>query len=147
VANLVALRELAPEVPFVPVVQGWTLADYLRCVEMYLRAGIDLVAEPLVGVGSVCRRQSTEEIESIMRTLAGLGLRLHGFGVKVRGLELYGGCLSSADSMAWSFRARRSAPLPGCVGHKNCANCLRYALLWRDDVLACMRAAIVREAV
>jgi hypothetical protein len=24
----------------------------------------------------------------------------------------------------------------GCVGHRNCANCLPYALAWRDQVLA-----------
>jgi hypothetical protein len=33
--------------------------------------------------------------------------------------------------MAWSYRARRSPALPGCTGHRNCANCLRYALAWR----------------
>lgn len=32
----------------------------------------------------------------------------------------------SADSLAWSFDARRSAPLPDCA-HANCATCLRYA--------------------
>jgi hypothetical protein len=27
-------------------------------------------------------------------------------------------------------------PLPGCTGHRNCANCLTYALQWRTRVLA-----------
>jgi hypothetical protein len=31
VANLLSLREEAPEVPWIPVLQGWTLVDYLRC--------------------------------------------------------------------------------------------------------------------
>ena len=57
VRNLVRLRELAPELPFVPVLQGWTIADYERCADLYRQAGIDLEAEPLVGVGTVCRRQ------------------------------------------------------------------------------------------
>jgi hypothetical protein len=26
--------------------------------------------------------------------------------------------------------------MAGCSGHKNCANCLRYALAWRTSVLA-----------
>jgi hypothetical protein len=139
VGNLLRLRELAPDLPIVPVVQGWDLPDYVGCVEMYARAGVDLCREPLVGVGSVCRRQATSEIEAIMGALVAMGLRLHGFGVKVRGLRRYADHLTSADSLAWSYRARRSSPLPGCTGHKNCANCLRYALQWRERVVAGLR--------
>jgi hypothetical protein len=55
-----------------------------------------------------------------------------------------GDALVSADSMAWSARARREAPLPGHP-HKNCANCLEFALLWRgalpDEWLQARRAA------
>lgn len=133
VANLLELRWLAPDLPFIPALQGWTLADYHRCVELYDLAGVDLRAEPLVGLGSVCRRQSTEEIRVITEALAGLGLRLHGFGVKTGGLARYAEHLSSADSMAWSLDARRTDPLPGCR-HKSCANCLRYAERWRARI-------------
>jgi hypothetical protein len=104
-------------------------------VELYQRTGIDITTEPLVGVGSVCRRQATGEIEVIVHSLVSLGLRLHGFGVKAGGLVRYADCLTSADSLAWSFEARRSAPLAGC-GHANCANCLRYAAAWRERTLA-----------
>jgi hypothetical protein len=38
--------------------------------------------------------------------------------------------------MAWSIAARRRPPLPGCTRHKNCANCSRYALTWRRELLA-----------
>jgi hypothetical protein len=38
--------------------------------------------------------------------------------------------------MAWSYTARRLPALPGCTGHKNCANCLTYATRWRRSVLA-----------
>src|SRR5262245_10177589 len=52
VANYLELRSLAPELPFVPVLRGWSLGDYLhRCVELYERAGVNLAREPLVGVG------------------------------------------------------------------------------------------------
>lgn len=136
VANLLRLRELAPHLPIVPVVQGWELADYLRCTAMYTSAGVDLAAEPVVGLGSVCRRQSTDQITEIVTALHDRGLKLHGFGVKTGGLSRYGGMLRSADSMAWSMRARRSAPLPGCTTHANCANCPRYAAQWRQHVLA-----------
>jgi hypothetical protein len=135
VANLLELRALAPDLPFVPVLQGWTPADYVHgCVELYDRAGVDLRSEPVVGLGSVCRRQSTGEIHVIVEALALLGLALHGFGVKTSGLARYAEHLASADSLAWSYEARRSDSLPGCR-HRNCANCLRYALRWREQVL------------
>jgi hypothetical protein len=115
--------------PFIPVLQGWTLDDYHACVGLYESAGVDLSAVPLVGVGSVCRRQSDAEIGWIMRSLADLGLKLHGFGVKQGGLERYADVLASADSMAWSYRARHEPPLPQCE-HKSCANCPVYAERW-----------------
>src|SRR5690606_34132950 len=85
-----------------PVMQGFTLDEYLRCVEMYDRAGVDLTREPVVGLGSVCRRQGTAEAERIITTLASMGLRLHGFGFKLQGIARVGRLLASADSMAWS---------------------------------------------
>jgi len=135
VASYLDLRQMAPGLPFIPVLQGWRLADYLTCADLYQAAGVDLAALPQVGLGSVCRRQSTAEIAVIVATLASRGLRLHGFGVKTAGLHLYGHLLTSADSMAWSYAARRSPALPGCNGHKNCANCITYATRWRRSVL------------
>jgi len=136
VASYLELRALAPDLPFIPVVQGWQLADYLACLELYASAGVDLAALPRVGLGSVCRRQSTGQIAVIVTELARRGLRLHGFGIKTSGLCRYGHLLASADSMAWSYAARRAPALPGCTGHRNCANCLTYATRWRDRILA-----------
>jgi hypothetical protein len=132
IANYLELRDHGP---FIPVLQGWTLDDYERCVTLYALAGVDLTEQPLVGLGSVCRRQDTDEIDEIVTHLAGHGLNLHGFGVKKAGVSAYGDFLSSADSLAWSFRARRSDPMPGCT-HKTCANCIRFAMHWREEVLA-----------
>lgn len=132
VLNFRKLREDEGLHLVIPVLQGWKKDDYLRCVDLYDRAGVDLGSEPLVGVGSVCRRQGTGDARDIFAALHGLGLRLHGFGVKIAGLKQYGQALVSSDSMAWSYRARRSDPLPGHT-HKNCANCLEYALKWRKE--------------
>ncbi|MFD1935135.1 hypothetical protein ACFSKW_27035 [Nonomuraea mangrovi] len=131
VQNYLRLREQS--VPVIPVLQGWRLADYLHCVDLYGKAGVDLTAVPLVGVGSVCRRQHTGEIAEITSTLADQGLALHGFGVKTSGLGRYGDALASADSMAWSLRGRY---LPGCTpSHKSESNCLTFALTWRSRLL------------
>ncbi len=144
VANFLELRSVAPDLPFVPVLQGWSVYDYWRCEDLYRRAGVDLKKEPLVGVGTVCRRQGTNEATLIMKSLAASGLRLHGFGFKILGLRASVHDLASADSLAWSDTARRAPPMPGHdlpgdgrrTGHINCANCLDYALTWREELLA-----------
>lgn len=136
IENYLTLIDLAPDLPFAPVLQGWQLPDYLNCIRMYEDVGIDLTREPIVGVGSVCRRESTNEIGDIMRVIKAKGISAHGFGVKTRGLEKYGDYLTSADSMAWSFAARYDDSMPGCETHKNCANCPKYALKWREKVLS-----------
>jgi hypothetical protein len=109
IASYHELVALAPEVRWLPVVQGQTQEDYERHVEMYAESGVHLPTHRLVGVGSVCRRASSAEIHEVGRILAALvgrGLRLHGFGLKSDGLRLYGQWLRSADSMAWSSRGR-----------------------------------------
>jgi hypothetical protein len=145
ITSLLELRDLAPDLWWLPVLQGYTTAEYLACADLYTAAGIDLATEPLVGLGSVCRRQATTEAHQIITALHARGItRLHGFGVKILGLRRYGHLLASADSLAWSEDARRKKrPMPGCPAHqpscpprcrahhKNCANCLRYALAWR----------------
>jgi hypothetical protein len=144
VENFLELRSLAPDLPIIPVIQGWTVYDYWRCEDLYERAGVDLTREPRVGVGTVCRRQGTDVATRIMSTLAVRGLKLHGFGFKMQGLQACHRVLASADSLAWSFAARRDPPLPGHdlpggirrTGHINCANCPEYALGWREQLLA-----------
>lgn len=134
VASYLELMSLCPTVPWFPVLQGWELDDYKRHVDDYVETGIDLRLLPRVGIGSVCRRQHSDEIAEIVTTLHREGISLHGFGVKLKGLEKISNYLVSADSMAWSFKARREEPLPG-HHHKNCANCQAYAELWyRNEV-------------
>lgn len=136
VASVVELRGLVRGVHVAAMLQGWTLDDYVRCAELYAAAGVDLAGEPVVGLGSIAGRQDRPEVAWIVRQLAGLGLPLHGFGVKVRGWEAFGDVLASADSMAWSFDARRAERLPGCAHRGTCSNCERYALRWREALLA-----------
>lgn len=124
--------------PIIKVVQGYTIAEYLRHVDYYRNVGLDLTEEPLVGVGSVCRRQAMDEAGEILQALHNVGVtRLHGFGFKKLGLQRFGHLLTSADSLAWSYDARRSPLSDHCWGgqHKNCANCPQYALAWRTRLL------------
>lgn len=155
VDNFVRLRaELGDLV--VPALQGWHVAEYWRCADMYADAGVDLTQERLVCVGSVCRRQATSAAAAIIETLAADGLRLHGFGFKAQGIVRCAASLESADSMAWSMAGRKRPDIthahvlrsrgPGAFGQRgaadDCAACPEYALDWRRDLVSqCMAGA------
>lgn len=95
--------------PVMPVLQGYARSDYVRHIEMY---GDRLTPGMWVGVGSVCKRNgSPESIVAVLSAIHAVrpDLRLHGFGVKTTSLEHPGvrALLATADSMAWSFAARK----------------------------------------
>lgn len=108
IASVLELVDLAPAVPWIPVLQGQTVDDYLHHVDAYARAGIDLTRAPLVGLGSICRRGHTAEIVGLVDQLADVGIRLHAFGAKSTALPRIGARIASADSTAWSYNARRN---------------------------------------
>lgn len=135
VESVLLLRALVPEVHVIPVLQGWALPDYLAHIGLYAAHGIDPRAEPVVGLGSVCRRQGTAEIHTIVSVLASMGMNLHGFGMKTVAVGQVGPLLVSADSEAWSYAARRR--IVHCDHGLTvwAANCPRCATDWREDVL------------
>lgn len=143
VGNYLDLRALGA--PVIPVLQGWTLGDYLRCVRLYADAGVDLAAAPTVGLGSVCRRQSTVEIAAIIAALHGEGLALHGFGCKEGALRRAGDLLASADSLAWSRGGRHR----GSCTHlrSRCSHHLHWALAWREAVVGAPTGGTVQMAL
>lgn len=141
IASYQELTALAPEIPWVPVVQGYTFREYMAHLDAYERQGIDLKALPLVGVGSVCRRQKMQFAAELVREMWGCGLKVHGFGFKLTGLRKCHPWLTSADSLAWSYRGRKAFQHGGKVlcggrgGHPNgCGNCQVWAEMWREKV-------------
>lgn len=153
VANYLELRRIAPDLPWAVALQGWTLEDYDRHVQMYVAASVNLHAAPAILFGTMCRREATDEAARIIRHLhQTYDIRGHGLGLKRGGLEKVGHLLASADSLAWSYGARKAGrPLPECVAagraHKNCANCARYAMRWRESVLDVLLPPLVETAV
>ena len=129
--NYLDLITIWPDGPFIPVLQGWTRDDYLRHVDQYASAGVDLSTQETVGLGSVCRRQALGPAFEIVSSLH--PIRIHGFGMKTDGIHEYGALLASADSMAWSY-AGRLRPDPECP-KTTCNHCLHYALEWRLNVI------------
>lgn len=109
-----ALLAADPGVYVLPVLQGYSPGEYVDHIEAY---GARLPLGAWVGVGSVCKRNAS--VLSILRVLTFIrdarpDLRLHGFGLKSTALafEPIREMLHSADSMAWSFAARRQGRNP-----------------------------------
>lgn len=92
-----------------PVLQGFAPEDYVQHVRAY---GERLGPEAWVGVGSICKRNGDPRaIEAVLLAIKAErpDLHLHGFGIKTTALAspLVTRLLHTADSMAWSFAARR----------------------------------------
>lgn len=126
VESALRLPELAPEITWLPVLQGDGVASYLRHADMYEAAGIPLRGR-LVGLGSIVRRQHRPETRALAELLEQRGIRLHGFGVKATGITRIGRHLASGDSIAWSYWARRD-------GARNASNSQAVAEAYRDVV-------------
>ncbi len=92
-----------------PVLQGYEPEEYVHHVRMY---GSRLKLGAWVGVGSICKRNaSPRAVEAVLLAIHAVrpDLRLHGFGLKATALRsaLVFDLLTTADSMAWSFQARK----------------------------------------
>jgi hypothetical protein len=112
-----ALRRLLPyRLHVLPVLQGYAPEEYADHVRQYG----DLLAPGMwVGVGSVCKRNAkASAIVAVLKAIKAVrpDLRLHGFGIKLTSLADADVCemLDSADSMAWSFSARKQGRNPNC---------------------------------
>lgn len=98
--------ELGPDYNLLPVLQGRSVDDYVKCYNMLKESSVDI---PLthVGLGTVCRISSSKEI---VRTEREIRERcddieyIHGFGVKINAYKL-GATFESADSQAWVYPA------------------------------------------
>jgi len=108
------MREDTAGVYILPVLQGFTPESYVQHLAMY---GDRLTHGQWVGVGSVCKRNGDpRQVAAVLLAIkaARPDLRLHGFGLKTTALAdpLVRSLLETADSMAWSFAARRERRNP-----------------------------------
>jgi len=121
------LSEDTAGVYILPVLQGYAPDDYVAHLSMY---GERLAVGAWVGVGSVCKRNGDPQaVAAVLVAIkrARPDLLLHGFGLKTTALAhpLVRSLLHTADSMAWSFHARRQG--------RN-ANDWREAVRWADSI-------------
>lgn len=118
-----------PNVYIMPVLQGYTIDEYLNCVDMYgFKEGT------YIGIGSVCKRNANVGIirEIIKQVKDYSGYKIHGFGLKLTALmdKETRTLLESADSMSWSFAARAEANFTW----PNRANDWTYALEYYNRI-------------
>ena len=90
----------------VPVLQGYTLSEYESCWAKLSR----LISVKRLAIGSLCKRQSSPEIDSLAAGLTHLlpDIPIHGFGLKLRALTYphVWRVFSSIDTNAWEYWAR-----------------------------------------
>lgn len=121
-----------------PVLQGYAPDDYVRHIRLY---GARLAHGAWVGVGSVCKRNtSPRSVEAVLLAIHSErpDLQLHGFGLKSTALRLalVFDLLHTADSMAWSYHARKRG--------RN-ANDWREAKRWMRGIEGVPRQLALRE--
>lgn len=138
VKSLCSLRLIAPDVRWIPILQGREIRSYLDHLRAYRAEGFDFESEPIVGVCSLVNRYNSPEFRKLLQELHGRGLKLHAFGLSTIALRTVHPYIASADSLTWSFIARRRRiKHRHCLArHATCNNCLSYALAWRRELLS-----------
>lgn len=104
--------------PIIPVLQGWTVEDYLSHIDQY---GERLTPGTWVGVGSVCKRQgSVAVIEDILTAIKRRrpDLRLHGFRREADGAAKPAGAPAAVHRRQHGVELRRPQSRPGRQQHQ-----------------------------
>jgi hypothetical protein len=140
-ANERACLEADPTLPWLPVLQGDTLAE--RAYDLALRRRLGLVPTTLAGVGSVCGRGAAGAVRVVQWYAMHLpGVRLHAFGLDVRALDDDDAAevIASWDSYAWNWpKGRRGKGLASAscqrVGESSTAYVRRLAgIYWTQTI-------------
>mgnify|MGYP006302144631 CR=1 FL=1 len=104
IRNEAACIAAAPDLPWLPVVQGDSLEE--RAFDLALRARLGLLPQGYAGIGSVCGRTPTMA-QQVVKFYADYlpGVRFHGFGMHIQALDddrVYA-ALRSWDSYCWGW--------------------------------------------
>jgi len=94
-----------------PVIQGWTVRDYLSCIGQLREAGL---IRPYMAVGSCCKRSNIRQVMEIARAIRAElpTVRLHYFGLKIQAFRQPGFVYlaDSTDTGAWALYGKFIAP-------------------------------------
>lgn len=103
IENAIKLMDLAPNLNWVMVIQGWDVNNYLYCLDKIKEHGL---LTPLTAIGSVCVRKKLKEVRDIIVTIrreTPKRIKLHCFGLNLRFVRDYTifNSIYSFDSHAW----------------------------------------------
>lgn len=107
-------RDVPADTTVIPVVQGYTLDEYMACLDLYEERGI-LEAVEYLGIGSMCRRELVGRIAPLVVRIVDRvwttrpAMKFHLFGLKLTALRNAAifSRTHSVDSAAWSLDPRR----------------------------------------
>lgn len=106
VENAIRCYDTDASIPWVPVIQGFTVEEYFICWGLYQDAGIKA---DLWAIGSVCARKRIGGIRRIVTAVKDrTRQRIHAFGLNLPSIEdpQVFFALESSDSAAWNWWAR-----------------------------------------
>jgi hypothetical protein len=136
-----ACRQVAPHLPWLPVLQGDTLAE--RAYDLARRQQEGLVPPRLAGVGSLCGRGACQAIQTLGFYRIHLpGVRFHGFGLHVQALDddTTFAALASWDSYGWTWgKGQKGVDRPPAYLRQPGETCTQFtqrlaALYWQHTV-------------
>lgn len=104
IKNEASLIDLAPDLPWLPVLQGNTLKE--RAYDLNRRRELGQLPDSYAGIGSVCGRGAVGAIEAVRFYRRQLpGVEYHGFGMHIQALDrddVYFS-IKSWDSYSWNW--------------------------------------------
>lgn len=74
VENFLELRDIAPDLPFVPVLQGYASDGYQRCADLYDTVGIDLATAPWSASGQCAAARAPKRLAGLSPTCTAVAL-------------------------------------------------------------------------
>lgn len=104
IRNEIACRAAAPDLPWLPVLQGDSLEE--RAFDLALRRRIGLLPTDYAGIGSVCGRGARGAIRTVHFYIDHLpGVAFHCFGMHVQALDddAVFAVMRSWDSYSWNW--------------------------------------------
>ena len=142
IRNECRCREAAPDLPWLPVLQGNTLAE--RAFDLRLRTRIGMLPGHYAGIGSICGRGVAPARETIKWYRWQLpGCQFHPFGVHIQALDDPAAkcAVRSWDSYAWNWgRGQKDMDRPPECYHRPGETWTTYthrlaAFYWKNTVL------------
>lgn len=142
IRNETALKALAPDLPWLPVLQGNTIEE--RSIDINLRAKIGLLPTTFAGIGSICGRTPSQAQQAIRFYTQHLpGVKFHPFGIHIQALDaddVYW-LIKSWDTYSWNWpRGAKNLDRPPEYRHQEGETWSSYTyrlakLYWQNTIL------------